>query len=486
MRAAVACWLLALLGLLGLAPGAAPAHFSSITLLPSTQISTDEPAARHVESWLAVNPRDPRNLIAAAIVYSRYGGVAAYASQDGGKSWLRATHGARTEKYFDGGDPSVAFDAEGNAYLATLWSGVTVWKSSDGGRTWGVPAIVPGPINDRPFIACERSAKPLRGRVYTSARLSINILGSPLSDAIGVAISRDGGATFGFPNLLLPSPEIEGVESASDLLVAPDGRLILPLQTFAVQDRGATASMLQGRYSIVVSRDRGRSFSEPRPVAAFRVHGHGQEWLSTKGIGGGRLAMDTSGGPRRGTLYLAWLDAGDGGRYQVMVAASANGGETWSRPVRVNDNESASNQSNPAIAVNDEGVVGVSWNDRRNDPSESCYQPFFAASLDGGATFLPNVEVAKEPACPNGPNYREGTFDPDNPGHRFLNGGDTQGLVGLPGNAFHFAWIGGPGVLQLWSTVVQLSPPSSRGAAREPGRLRPQPVTVPRRTKGVP
>jgi hypothetical protein len=151
---------------------------------------------------------------------------------------------------------------------------------------------------------------------------------------------------------------------------------------------------------------------------------------------------------------MVWLDAGDG-HDQVMAASSPDGGGSWSKPVRVNDNESPSNQSNPAIAVDGEGVVGVSWNDRRADPADLCYQPHFAASADGGASFSPNVEVSSDLTCPAG-SHAEGTpLDSD---YRYLNGGDTQGLVGLPLGGFHLAWIkGGAGQMQLWSTIVAVA-----------------------------
>jgi hypothetical protein len=201
-------------------------------------------------------------------------------------------------------------------------------------------------------------------------------------------------------------------------------------------------------------------------VAALRHYGHARESQSLKGLGGARLALDTSPGPRHGTLYAVWLDAGDGS-YQVMTAASPDGGTTWSEPVRVNDNQGASNQSNPAIAVDGEGFLGVSWNDRRADPTDLCYQPYFAASADGGASFSPNVELGQDLTCPAG-SHAEGTpLDSD---YRYLNGGDTQGIVGLPRGGFHLAWInGGAGQMQLWSSIVAIA-----RQAPQPPRL-PQP-----------
>jgi len=135
----------------------------------------------------------------------------------------------------------------------------------------------------------------------------------------------------------------------------------------------------------------------------------------------------------------------------------------------VNDNAGFNLPANPAIAVNGEGVVGVTFNDRRDDPKTHCYRLYFAASVDGGATFLPNKRVSDAPTCP----LEAGNWAPvifsiiDVPldvskerrrrlvsmsviPSRFQNGGDTQGLAASPDGAFHAAWIGSvSGVMQL-------------------------------------
>src|ERR1700674_905323 len=456
MRTILAWSALALLGL-GPAPAPPPARPPRFTALPGIQISADDPAAQHVESWLAMNPRDPLNLVAASMILGEHDWVAAYASKDGGRSWVRATHGAGASKYFDGQDPAVAFDADGVAYLSTLAPAFGVWKSTDGGRTWGEPAMVPGSY-DRTFIACDRSARAdLRGRLYVVGKMPIKVFGRPGRDVIAFSSSRDRGASFAFPRLFLPAPDRDLLNIVSDLLVTPAGKVILALEIFDAQP--LDAPLLSGRYSIITSEDGGRTFSEPRQVAVMHHYGHAREAQSVKGLGGAHLAFDASPGPRHGTLYMVWLDAGDG-HEQVMAAASPDGGGSWSKPVRVNDNESASNQSNPAIAVDGEGVVGVAWNDRRADPTDPCYQPYFAASTNGGASFSPNLEVGQELTCPAG-SPAEGT--PLDSTYRYLNGGDTQGLLGLPQGGFHLAWInGGAGPMQLWSTII--------AAARQQGR----------------
>ena len=53
-----------------------------------------------------------------------------------------------------------------------------------------------------------------------------------------------------------------------------------------------------------------------------------------------------------------------------------------------------------SVAVSNDGIVAVSWYDRRDTADNKGWKACFAASLDGGITFIPSVvvsEVAYEP-----------------------------------------------------------------------------------------
>src|SRR5262245_29356807 len=80
----------------------------------------------HVEATVAANPRDARNLLGAAITFSRPDGGTAcrtYASFDGGSSWTPADVPEQLES--GGGDPQVAFTPHGTALFAALTTGRT-------------------------------------------------------------------------------------------------------------------------------------------------------------------------------------------------------------------------------------------------------------------------------------------------------------------------------------------------------------------------
>jgi BNR/Asp-box repeat len=104
----------------------------------------------HNEEAIAVDPTDPDHWVASANDYqlkvSNGGQIAAYVFSrakvtfDAGATWT--TYPVPFKGYTGTGDPSIAFDDEGNVYFATLGAAgfnlpdVLVAHSTDGGRHW--------------------------------------------------------------------------------------------------------------------------------------------------------------------------------------------------------------------------------------------------------------------------------------------------------------------------------------------------------------
>ncbi len=93
----------------------------------------------------------------------------------------------------------------------------------------------------------------------------------------------------------------------------------------------------------------------------------------------------------------------------IFEAHSTDHGQTWSAPVRVNDDPPgvANDQFNQWLSVDPtDGGVSMSWDDTRNDPTHNSTDVFYARSTDGGLTFSPNVQVTTAPtnlACSTAP-----------------------------------------------------------------------------------
>jgi hypothetical protein len=248
-------------------------------------------------------------------------------------------------------------------------------------------------------------------------------------DAVFIARSSDRGVTFGAPTRIVPS---NLPTYADNPVTLSDGTLVVPFVSYS------KVTAAEGRSDLVwsiTSNDGGRTFSVPRYLGDCGGH-----W--------GHLAVDTSGGPFRDRLYWACWDQSN---RHIYVSTSVDRGETWSSPVAVN--RGSHPVQNAVITVNRDGVVGVSWNDAREDPrayrgSFRCQHVFFTASLDGGRTFLPDARVSSAENCPDAPANGES-------GWRWPAGGDYYGLAAAADGRFHLLWADSrEGIYQLRTATV--------------------------------
>ena len=76
----------------------------------------------------------------------------------------------------------------------------------------------------------------------------------------------------------------------------------------------------------------------------------------------------------------------------MWLAFSKNGGRTWSAPIKVSDETNATDQFFPWLAVHPNGLVSLSWVDKRLDPDNVNYDVYYTNTFDG-VSFLPNVRV---------------------------------------------------------------------------------------------
>jgi hypothetical protein len=98
-------------------------------------------------------------------------------------------------------------------------------------------------------------------------------------------------------------------------------------------------------------------------------------------------AVDLSTGPYRGSVYVNWIDQRNGDP-DVFVAASRDGGSSWSAPVRVNGDSKGNTQMFTWLAVDPlDGSLNIVFHDRQGQ-SGATTGVTLARSVDGGKTFV--------------------------------------------------------------------------------------------------
>jgi hypothetical protein len=281
------------------------------------------------------------------------------------------------------------------------------------------------PWFDKLFIA----ADPVTGTLYTSG----NAVDSQNVDGVFFSKSVDGGATF-TPLLRVAGSSDSGLVNAP--AVGPGGEIYLSWPSVRSQTR----------YKIQFTRslDGGATWlASPVTVATFRDRTNA--YVLTGGVNAyyfSTTAVDLSSGPHRGRVYVVWQDP-HLGTNDVWLSRSDDQGSTWSNPLRVNDDSTASgaDQFLPWVNVDDAGAVQVTFLDRRDDPANLKTATYLATSTDGGASFGPNVKIS------------DGDYTPS----PFLFLGDyNQAAVG--GGRLHPIWVDGRnGDLDVFTRNVNLA-----------------------------
>jgi hypothetical protein len=192
-------------------PGRATAPAATLGPVAPRQagLVTRDRYAGHVEPDVAVNPRTPQDLVGACQfeVGSHIRLPGTFASFDGGRTWTDNGLLPLPAGYEMGGDTTVGFGGNGTGYVVALMShggggyasrvirgGVFLWRTTDGGRSFGppVPVYVGPSFQDHPWLAYGPSSPASLFIAWTNR------------DGLEFAVSGDGGATFSAPQLVVP------------------------------------------------------------------------------------------------------------------------------------------------------------------------------------------------------------------------------------------------------------------------------------------
>ena len=364
-----------------------------------------------VEVSVAINPTKPDHLIGVSL---QGGNNFAYVSTDAGKTWKTVPNGNPDKRIQ--GDDAVTFTADGLAarsYIAfngirvprptRASAGIFVRTSKDG-LTWSDPVAVIDHVNtvepheDKPWICADRSKEsPHRGNLYV-AWTKFDVYGSKKPEHkshVYISRSKDAGKTFSPAHRLSETPG-DCVDSSETVMGA------VP----AVGPKGEVYVVWAGPNGLtfVKSTNAGFTFGKEKNLTPTP----GAWDFNVKGIGRCNglpmTCVDLSNGPNRGTIYVNWADRRHGDP-DIFVMSSSDQGETWTKPLRVNDDKKGNDREQffTWMAVDPiDGAVNIAFFDRR-DSDDTMTRVTLARSVDGGKSFV-NHRINQEPfACTKGP-----------------------------------------------------------------------------------
>lgn len=391
-----------------------------------------------MEPSLAVDPTDPRRLVAAwqQDRNSRGGalGIVTASSVDGGATWRQALPPNLTRctggPYTLASDPVVSIGRD-RAYLSAIAIQVTgsgrdfqaetdvvVSASADRGRTWTDPVVVASSSGNS-LVSLDKETILADPRVPGAAyAVWVQYTDpSPQREArtndTYFSRTTDGGRTWSAPALAYAA---DTETQFHQLVAVSDGAL---LDVFIEAPSLSARAPFPAHLAAIRSTDGGLNWSRAVTVAelSFTVVVDPTGRDKVRGTGQGILA---SAGPS-GTVYVCWSEPRRSGESLVAVARSDDGGFTWSTSMTVTAERSQ--PFIPAVAVAGNGDVGVSWYEVPAvlEGRELPTVVRFAWSDDSGTTWR-FLRLA-------GP-FDLHTADITENGD-FV--GDYEGLVGLPG-----------------------------------------------------
>jgi hypothetical protein len=291
-------------------------------------------------------------------------------------------------------DPTLAWDDVGNVYLVGLggdigsglprWQttvGIFIYKSTDGGKTWGAPYAISGTTGaDKQWAAGDTDpSSPYHGNVYA--------VWDKTDSPAGLAFAKTtdhGGSWVGAGG-------------------APAGSLIATGSVYPEIDVSADGfvyivSVAGNQIQMLVSTDGGDTFTPSATLPAGGITNLGGS-LPTGDAGfpifapngNFRVLTDPTACSRGPEVFVAWADYREGAS-RIYFAHSIDAGATWTtgasgKPLLTQSIPSNFQHFHPQIVFDPNGVVGCTFYEFGPNPAQYLIEVILAQSFDHGASF---------------------------------------------------------------------------------------------------
>lgn len=350
------------------------------------------------EPSICVNPKNPRQVAAGAVLDTYFW------SEDGGRNWQ---NGKLKSSFGVYGDPVIMADWLGNFYYAHLsnpegsgWLSekwldrIVIQKSTDGGKTYNDGTFTGNHApkdQDKHWLV----ADPKTNTLYCTWTEFDKYDSKNQADRSRILFSKstDSGASW---SEALSVSQFEGdcldddnTTEGAVPAAGPNGEVYV-------------AWAWNNKIWFDRSTDGGTTWLPADIVVADQPGGWNIEIPGIQRCNGMPvLVCDLSDGPHRGTLYINWADQRNGTKdTDIWMAKSTDGGNTWTKPQRVNNDRKGRHQFFTWMAIDQTtGYLYVVFYDRRAYADEQT-DVYVATSRDGGQTFE-NMRISTAPFLPN-------------------------------------------------------------------------------------
>ncbi len=443
-----------------LAAGTAPAAEPPTLTRPVQASQADlDPGRLYSSPSFAIDPDNPLRIVAAfADLRTRRCGIVR--SVDGGKTWIRPEGSPGTSAYpfcsqSQGGviQSHVAFGGDGMLYMA-----LGGWGEEEASRTGGAILLArSADLGDSWETTVVRTARGKTGEAAENLRpvqsMAVQTKGgdddviyvtfartrpgftapNAVPASAMVAVSHDGGRTFGEPvdlvgDLFKPQAiRDQALSAVTTTTAAPgatttttttppaDSKAANPNQAAnfgAAGSRNGMVARLDGKGNAYVLWPTGTAniaSAPPAGMALSKSTDGGRTWSTELSIPFDYL--NSRGGPanayqqlvvtKEGTLHIVYNQSTKPeltGHSDVFHRASYDGGKTWTDPKDLGDDDPNlyAGQYFPNIGLAPNGRIDVVWWDTRDTPGQRSNDVYYTYSTDDGKTWSKNVRITDQ------------------------------------------------------------------------------------------
>ncbi len=387
------------------------------------------------ETTICINPKKPNILVAGANIDNYY------FSSDTGKTWRSEKLKTKLGVW---GDPCIISDTIGNFYYFHLsntpssdnaYDRLVCQKSYDNGITWNKGTFLglnKNNTQDKHWAAID----PATNNIYvTWTQLQEKSSGNKSNSDILFSVSKDLGKTWtkGLKINKEPGKNYEKGKLALGAMpaVGPNGEIYTTWSSSKgiIFDKSLDTGITWLSEDITISEFSKGSWS-------FEVSGVYRCYSFPI------IACDVSNSEYRGNIYITWFDKQKGKKdLDILISRSGDGGKSWTKPKKVNDDTTSTNQFMPWMSIDQSnGNIYFIFYDRRNY-TDNKTDVYMAQSTDGGKTFT-NFKI------------NERSFTPDS--YTFM--GDYNGIA-VHNNIVRPIWtsMNDHSKTSVWTAIIDLN-----------------------------